>query len=129
MTDFSAWFEPLRSEKWTKDHEINILESYLEEFRTATEAAELLTQYTNRSSTAESKVGRLWTLLLLCADECADAHEALVELLRAMVGVSASKETGGVDWTSAEQRRRFEETWRDSYDCEFFSLYDLRISC
>jgi hypothetical protein len=121
MSDFSAWCRDLKSEKWVQDSEISILESYLTESISASEAAEKFTKYTDRSSTAESKVGRLWTLILLCADENPDAHEALVELLRAVVGVSASKETGGVDWTSEEQRTRFKETWRDSYDCGFSS--------
>lgn len=114
-TDFPAWCSDIKTEKWCKDSEVDILESYLLGSITAFEAAENLTEYADRRQTAQSKVGRIWTLLQVCADECADAHDALVELIKSIIATPASKNTGGVNW--ADQERSFSESWRDSYDC------------
>jgi hypothetical protein len=77
-------------------HRIDILESYLTEPITASEAAEKLTAYTNSRSTAENIIGRIWTILQLCVDERLDAHEMLIKLIQALVSIPASEETGGV---------------------------------
>jgi hypothetical protein len=114
-TDIPTWCREIKSEKWCKDFEVDTLESYLVESITSTEAAEKLTAYTDRGQTADSKVGRIWTLFQLCANECADAQDALVELIKAIIAVPPSKITGGVDWT--DQERSFKELWQDSYDC------------
>lgn len=116
-TDVQAWCRETKSEKWTDDREVDIVGQYLDGTLTATEAAEKLTEYVDRRNTAENKVGRIWTLLQLCAVECADLHEQLIDLIEAIVACSPSKRTGGVDWT--EQETSFKETWRDYYDCEF----------
>src|ERR1700761_3935131 len=101
-TDYPLWCHALKSEEWCKGTEVDILESYLTESITTSEAAEKLTAYTDRRSTAESKVGRIWTMLQLCADECFDAHEMLIDLIKALINIPASKETGGVDWRDQE---------------------------
>jgi hypothetical protein len=115
-TDFPAWCRELKSENWFKAAEVDVFESYLTENITATEVAEKLTGYTDRALTADSKVGRIWTLLMLCADECSAAHDAIIELIKAIIVIPASKDTGGVDWT--DQETSFKELWRDSYDCK-----------
>jgi hypothetical protein len=114
-TAFSDWCRQLKSEKWSNNSEIDILESYVSEGITATEAAARLTAYGDRSQTANSKIGRIWTMLQLCADECPDTHDALIELIRALVAIPPSKDTGSVDWS--DQETSFKELWRDSYDC------------
>lgn len=58
-TDIQAWCRETKSEKWTDDREVEILEAYLDETLTATEAAEELTAYIDRKKTAETKVGRI----------------------------------------------------------------------
>jgi hypothetical protein len=114
-TDLPSWCRQLKSERWSKDAEVDILESYLTESTTATEAAEKLTAYIDRSLTAGSKVGRIWTILQLCANECPVAHDAILALFKAVVAIPASKDTGGVDWQNQETSYR--ELWRDCYDC------------
>jgi hypothetical protein len=124
-TTLPDWCRQLKSEKWTKDSEVDVLESYFTEAITATEAAATLTTYTNRAQTASSKVGRIWTMLQLCAEECPEAHDAILELIKALVVIPSSKNTGGVDWSDEETS--FKELWRDSYDCMFNTRLGLNF--
>lgn len=125
-TDIQAWCRETKSAKWTDDREVEILESYLEETLTASEAAEELTAYIDRNKTLETKIGRIWTLIQLCAVNCADLHELMVQLIKAIIASAPSKRTGGVDWT--KQETSFKELWRDSYDCEFNLDFRSNIS-
>lgn len=116
-TDIQAWCREAKSENWTDDREVDALEAFLDGSLTATEAAQELTEYTDRRKASNNQVGRIWTLLQLCAVECADLHEPLVDLIKAIVACAPSKRTGGVDWT--KQETSFRELWRDTEDCEF----------
>ncbi|KAE9973627.1 hypothetical protein EG328_004298 [Venturia inaequalis] len=115
-TPTQGWCREIQSEQWTDDREVDILGAYLDGTLTATEAAEGLTNYVDKRKTAATKVGRIWTLLQVCAVECADLHEQLIDLIKAMTACVPSKRTGGVDWT--KQETSFKETWRESYDSQ-----------
>ncbi|KAE9970756.1 hypothetical protein BLS_004762 [Venturia inaequalis] len=121
-TPTQGWCREIQSEQWTDDREVDILGAYLDGTLTATEAAEGLTNYVDKRKTAATKVGRIWTLLQVCAVECADLHEQLIDLIKAMTACVPSKRTGGVDWT--KQETSFKETWRESYDSLSTSLQD-----
>lgn len=120
-SDYTEWFDAVRGEGYYIDGGGPAFEAYLSGRVPPPEAAARVTERDPKSKLpADAKVGRVWTLLLFCAEDCLEAHPAIIELLRRIGTLPKSTEEGGVDWAGNDARTSWGRLWRDANDCQCF---------
>jgi len=128
MAEHTSFFTTYRNQPGFQDElEISVFESYLASTLTVAEAAQAITApSSDRRQAANAQVGKIWNLLK-CGEEYPDAHEQVIELLQAILGLPTpeAKSSWDVDWK--EERQGLSWTWRIAHDCKP-SIFPFNIS-
>ncbi|CZR55821.1 uncharacterized protein PAC_05709 [Phialocephala subalpina] len=124
-TEYSDWFDAIRNEGYYVNGGRPVFEAYLSGTVTPEEAATQMTlRDPSRKLPAHTKIGRVWNLLLFCAEDCPSGYGTIIDLLRAISVLPKTTERGAVDWTDNDARTAWGWLWRDSHD----SLWSDTIS-
>ena len=108
-----------------KEQEISVLKSFLEGDLAATEAAERITApASDRRQPSSDRVGKIWELLLACAEEVPDAQNQILDLFKAifLLPKPQGKKTWEVDWSNEAQREGLSWTLEGLHGCKFYDL-------
>ncbi|KAH7130042.1 hypothetical protein B0J11DRAFT_522297 [Dendryphion nanum] len=103
--DFSAYFARAKAEhsEIFSEPETSTLEAYLTQSITSQQCATEITKYTNRRVPVNGKIGAVYNSILHTGRDVPESQDDLIELVKEIRTVSASKDTGNIDWSNEVQ--------------------------
>lgn len=130
MSDaYTMFFSSYRAQPgFNIEHETRVLESYLEGTLTADEAAKQITApASDRHQTPNNRVGKVWELLLACAEEVLAAQSQILDLFQAIFSLQKpeDKNSWDVDWSNEKQRKGLGWTLEGLHGCKFVLLTEF----